>query len=343
MNIFDIKNYDYYLPKELIAQEPIKNRDNSRLLVFDRKSGKIFHDSFYNIHKYFNKDDILVLNNTQVIPARFFGNKADTNAKIEVLLLNNIEEKKWNVLLKNSRRVKENDEIIINNNVKLKIIKKNGKEVIVESNVSNNDLINILWEIGVMPIPPYIKKNRLDSIHRSRYQTVYAKIPGSRAAPTAGLHFTEELLKKLRNNGIKITEVTLHIGLGTFNPVDTDDIRDYKIHTERYYISPETVEIINKAKQNNKKIITCGTTSLRALESASKNGMVSSNMESTSLYIYPGFKFNVSDYLITNLPKSSLYILVCAFAGIENIKRCYDEAIKKRYRFYSYGDVMLIK
>ncbi|MBP7791566.1 MAG: tRNA preQ1(34) S-adenosylmethionine ribosyltransferase-isomerase QueA [Candidatus Goldbacteria bacterium] len=340
-----MENYDYYLPKELIALEPIKKRDNSRLLVFDRSSGKISHDFFYNVYKYFNKDDVLVLNNTQVIPARIFGKKADTNAKIEILLLKNIDEKRWNVLVKNSRRVKENDVIIINNDVNLKIIGKIGKEVIVEFNLSYNDLINILWKIGVMPIPPYIKKNNLDPIHRLRYQTIYAKIPGSKAAPTAGLHFTKELLEKLQNNGIKITEITLHIGLGTFNPVDTVDIRNYKIHTEQYYIPPVTGKIINKAKKANNKIIACGTTSLRAIESANKNGMVSSTMESTSLYIYPGFKFSVSDYLITNfhLPKSSLYILVCAFGGIQNIKRCYDEAIKKRYKFYSYGDVMLIK
>lgn len=345
MDIYNIKTYDYNLPKELIAQEPIKDRDNSRLLVFDRNSCKIIHDFFYNIFKYFEAGDVIVLNDTKVIPARIYGKKAGTNAKIEILLLNNIRGKKWSVIMKNSRRIKENDEVIFNNNIKLNVIEKSGKEVIVEFNLSKDDLIKKIYEIGLMPLPPYIKKCQFDSIHKSRYQTIYAKNPGAIAAPTAGLHFTERVLNNLKNKKIKTAKITLHIGLGTFNPVDTTDIRDYKIHNEPYYISRSDARIINNAKLNNKKIIACGTTSLRALESANENNLIHSRNSFTSLYIYPGFKFNITDHLITNfhLPKTSLYILVCAFAGIKNIKRCYNEAIKNNYRFYSYGDVMLIK
>ncbi len=345
MNIYDLKNYDYTLPKELIAQEPIKNRDNSRLLVFDRITGKIIHDYFYNIHNYFNKEDVVVLNDTKVIPARIFGKKEKTNAKLEILLLDNIDEKKWNVMIKNSRRIKNNDEVIINNNLKMKIIEKNGKEVIVEFNLSKDDLLSELWHIGVIPLPPYIKKSKFDLLHKSRYQTIYAKNPGSKAAPTAGLHFTEKVMDNLKNKKIKIAKITLHIGLGTFNPIDTQDIRDYKIHKEWFCISDTAAIIINNAKQNNKKIIACGTTSLRALESSQNNGIIYPQESTTSLFIYPGFKFNITNCLITNfhLPKTSLYVLVCAFAGIENIKKCYNEAIKLNYRFYSYGDVMLIK
>jgi len=345
MNIYDLKNYDYMLPNGLIAQEPIKNRDNSRLLIFDRNSNKIIHDFFYNLHNYLNEGDVVVLNNTKVIPARIFGNKIKTNAKIEILLLDNLGEKKWNVMIKNSRRIKNNDEVIINNDLKLKILEKKGKEVIVEFNLSNNKLLGKLWDIGIMPLPPYIKKNKFDLVHKSRYQTIYAKNPGSKAAPTAGLHFTENVLDNLKNKKIKTAEITLHIGLGTFNPVDTRDIRDYKIHKEYFHISNSTAAIINNAKQKNKKVIACGTTSLRVLENSHKNKMIYPQNSTTSLYIYPGFKFNITDHLITNfhLPKTSLYILVCAFAGIENIKRCYNEAIENNYRFYSYGDVMLIK
>lgn len=345
MDIYDIKTYDYNLPKELIAQEPIQNRDNSRLLVFDRNSGKISHDFFYNIHNYFSEGDVVVINNTKVIPARIFGRKAKTGAKIEILLLEHLDEKKWNVMIRNSRRIRDNDEVIINNDLKLKIIRKTGKEVIVEFNLTADELLHKLWDIGTIPLPPYIKKNKFDFFHSSRYQTIYAKNPGSKAAPTAGLHFTENVMDNLKRRKIKIVEITLHIGLGTFNPVDTRDIRDYKIHKEPFYISGSSAGIINNARQKGKKIIACGTTSLRVLESSHKNGLAYPMDAFTSLYIYPGFKFRMTDCLITNfhLPKTSLFILVCAFAGIENTKRCYNEAIKNRYRFYSYGDVMLIK
>lgn len=345
MDIYDIKTYDYNLPKELIAQKPILKRDNSRLLVFDRNTGQISHDFFYNIHKYFNKGDVLVLNNTKVVPARIYGKKAITNAKIEVLLLDNIDEYTWKVMMKNSRRVNNDDDVIINNSIKFKIIEKIGKEVIVKFNLSKDALISKLWQIGIMPLPPYIKQNKFHSMHKKRYQTIYAKQQGSIAAPTAGLHFTKKVFNNLKKRGIKTAEITLNIGIGTFNPINVENIKKFKMHKEQYYVSSEAANVINYAKQKNKKIIACGTTSLRTLESSVKDNKILPQKSTTSLFIYPGFKFNITDYLITNfhLPMSSLYILVCAFAGIENIKRCYSEAIKNHYMFYSYGDAMLIK
>lgn len=339
--IFDLSNYDYKVPEALIAQEPLKRRDHSRLLVLERRTGKITHDYFYNIAKYFTSGDCLVLNNTKVIPARLFGRTEKTGAGIEILILDRKADRTWEVMMKNSRRVKEGDVIIFPDGIKTKIMKKTGKTVEVEFNLSETELKKKLWKSGVVPLPPYIKKGALQESHKNRYQTVYAEHEGAKAAPTAGLHFTEKLLKEISKKGVKTAHVTLHVGMGTFEAITEEDIRKHKMHEEEYTVDEQNAKLIN---ETTGRIIAVGTTSLRVIESAVKNNKMQAVHAKTGIYIYPGYEFNKTDVLVTNfhLPRTSLLALVSAFAGIDIIKKTYDTAIREKYRFFSYGDAMLI-
>jgi S-adenosylmethionine:tRNA ribosyltransferase-isomerase len=340
-NIFDLSNYDYKIPQELIAQEPLNQRDHSRLLVMERKTGKISHDFFYNIGKYFNSGDCLILNNTKVIPARLFGRTEKTGAAVEILILDKKEGRIWDVMMKNSRRVKPGEKVMFPEDIELKIIEKHGKTVEAEFNMDERNLKKILWKSGVIPLPPYIKKGALRQEHRQRYQTVYAEHEGAKAAPTAGLHFTEKLLEEIKNNGVKTAYVTLHVGLGTFEEISQGDIRKHVMHTEEYRVDENNAGLINESKG---RIIAAGTTSLRVIEAAYKAGKIPAKTDSTDIYIYPGYKFIRTNALITNfhLPRTTLLALVSAFAGIDNIKNAYQTAIIEKYRFFSYGDAMLI-
>lgn len=340
-----MKTSDFYynLPQELIAQVPLKKRDASRLLVLDKRIGKIEHKHFTEIIDYLVSGDTLVLNNTRVIPARIFGKREGYTGKIEVLLLKELENNKWECLVGPSKKVKEGTVLVFEDKLKGKVeeIKEEGIRVI---RFEYQGIWNqILDEIGAMPLPPYITASLED---KERYQTVYSKINGSAAAPTAGLHFTEELLKKIEQKGINIVYVTLHVGLGTFRPVKVDSVETHKMHSEYYEIDSRTCDIINETKKRGNKVICVGTTSCRVLESASEeDGIVCPKQEETRIFIYPGYKFKVVDNLITNfhLPESTLIMLVSALAGKENIMNAYNEAVKQRYRFFSFGDAMYIK
>lgn len=342
--IYDISNYDYEFDEKLIAQKPLQKRDNSKLLVLNKKTGEIIHDKFYNLMNYINPGDCLVINNTKVLPARLFGEKKLTSAKIEILLNNFLDENTAEVMMKNSRRLKNGDIILFPGGLSAEVLNKKGKLVDLKFNYKKVKIIEIFKKYGCMPLPPYIKQNKFDEFHKKTYQTIYSKKEGAKAAPTAGFHFTKDLLNKLKKNRIKIAQITLHTGIGTFEPVLVKDIREHKMHSEYFEINKKAADIINDAIQKNKDVIAVGTTSLRTMESSFENGKVIAKKAETSLYVYPGYKFKVVNKLITNfhLPKTTLFILVCAFAGIENIKKAYKEAIKNNYRFYSYGDAMLI-
>lgn len=340
-----MKTSDFYfdLPKELIAQTPLKDREKSRLLVLDKESGEIEHKNFTNIIDFLNEGDVLVLNNTRVIPARLLGKKENTGGKVEFLLLNNIEGDFWETLVKPGKKAKIGDIIEFGDGIlKAEVvdIKEGGTRKIkfIYDGIFNE----ILDELGEMPLPPYITEKLED---KERYQTVYSKIEGSAAAPTAGLHFTDELLEAIKEKGVNIAYITLHVGLGTFRPVKVDDVDNHEMHSEFFEVSKETAHIINKAKENNKKIISVGTTSTRTLESVSVDGRVKESRGWTDIFIYPGFKFKVIDSLITNfhLPESTLVMLVSALSSKENVLNAYEEAIKERYRFFSFGDAMIIK
>jgi len=327
-----LSDFDYSLPKELIAQYPLKRRDLARLLVLDRKKKSIKHCIFKEIINYLNKDDLLILNDTKVLPCRLKGRRL-TGGKVEILLLAQKNEANFLALIKPAR-LKVGEEIIFDNDgISAKIINRN--EVVFSS-----EDIDKIYQLGKIPLPPYIKREPqdLDNIY---YQTVYARYEGAVASPTAGLHFTKRLLKKIELSGINIGYITLHISYATFRPVKVDDITQHKMDKEYFYIPNETIELLKKTKLKAGRIITVGTTSLRALETYASSGQKSGY---TDLFIYPGYKFKMTDCLLTNfhLPRTSLFILVCAFAGEELIKKAYQEAIKKRYRFYSYGDAMLI-
>lgn len=337
-------DFNYNLPEELIAQTPIKDRSSSRLLVLDKKTGKIEHKHFFDIINYLEKGDTLVLNDTKVLPARLIGIKEETNAVIEVLLLKNIEEDKWECLVKPARRIK-NGTIISFGNGKLKA-KCYG---IADEGIRYFELLydgilyEILEDLGTMPLPPYIHEKLED---QSRYQTVYAKEIGSAAAPTAGLHFTKELLEKINQKGINICYITLHVGLGTFRPVSVDDVTKHKMHSEYYSISSEVANILKKTKDNGNKIIAVGTTTTRTLESVMlKYSEFRESNGFTDIFIYPGYQFRAIDSLITNfhLPKSTLVMLVSAFADRNKILNAYNIAVKEKYRFFSFGDAMFIK
>lgn len=339
----DTKDFWYFLPEDLIAQEPIYPRDNSRLLVLSKNEGKIKHGVFSDIIDYLNPGDCLVLNNTKVIPARLYGVKKQTNSFIEFLLLNRKSKDIWEVILRPGKKAKIGTEFIFGNNeLNAKIIDIiDGGNRIVEFQYEGL-FENVLDRLGEIPLPPYIKKKLNDT---QRYQTVYAEYDGSAAAPTAGLHFTEELLKRVANKGVNIAYITLHIGLGTFRPVKTDNIENHKMHSEYYEISKECAEMINNTKSTGGRVICVGTTSVRTLETAAwENGVIEERKGVTDIFIYPGYKFKITDGLITNfhLPESTLLMLVSALAGKDSVMNAYKEAISLKYRFFSFGDAMLI-
>ena len=338
-----VSDFNYNLPEELIAQVPIKNRDESRLMVLNKENKTIEHKVFKDIIDYLNPGDCLVINNTKVIPARLYGKKEITGANVEFLLLNRIEGDYWEVMVRPGKKLMPGSTVEFGNGIlKAEIIEKmeNGnRKVLFKYNGIFNEILN---EIGLMPLPPYIHEKLKD---KDRYQTVYAKYEGSSAAPTAGLHFTEELLEKIKEKGIEVANVTLHVGIGTFRPVKVENIEDHNMHTEHYYIKSEDVEKINKAKKEGHKVVAVGTTSCRVLESvANEKGLVHETEGDTSIFIYPGYKFKCIDCLITNfhLPESTLIMLVSALAGKEYIMNAYEEAVKEKYRFFSFGDAMFI-
>ena len=341
-----MKTSDFYydLPEELIAQEPLAERDKSRLMVLDKVTGEIEHKHFYNIEDMINPGDALILNDTRVLPARLYGVKEDTGGAIEFLLLIKHSLDTWEVILKPGRRAKPGARFVFGEGrLKAEIL-----DVINEGNrlvkfEYEGVFENVLDEFGEMPLPPYITKKLED---KDRYQTVFAKHNGSAAAPTAGLHFTPELLERLKSKGVKIGYVTLHVGLGTFRPVKADEITEHKMHSEFYVLPEETAELINKTKAEGGRIISVGTTATRTLETAGQNGMpLSASSGWTDIFIYPGKSFNVIDALITNfhLPESTLIMLVSALAGRENVLNAYNEAVKEKYRFFSFGDAMFIQ
>ncbi len=335
-------DYDYYLPEELIAQTPLQNRSESRLMVLNRKNQTIEHKVFSDIVDLFDENDVLVFNDTKVIPARIIGVKEETQAVIELLLLKDLGNNCWETLAKPQRRVKIGSIISFGNGeLKAKCIAKEDMGICKFELIYDGILVEILDRLGSMPLPPYIHEKLEDP---NRYQTVYAKHPGSAAAPTAGLHFTNEILEKLKAKGVELIFITLHVGLGTFRPVEEDDLTNHVMHEEYYEISKEAAEALNKAKASHKRIIAVGTTSTRTLESAYADGFKEC-CASTKIFIYPGYKFKAIDAQITNfhLPKSTLIMLVSALAGREFILKAYNEAVKENYRFFSFGDAMFIE
>ena len=339
----NVSDFNYNLPEELIAQDPLKKRSNSRLMVLDKITGEVEHKHFTDILEYLKKGDCLVINNTKVIPARLYGVKEDTGAAIEVLLLKRLDGDTWECLVRPGKKLRPGARVSFGDGIL--------KGEIVDILEEGNRLIRfeyegifeeILDKLGEMPLPPYITHKLLD---KSRYQTVYAKYDGSAAAPTAGLHFTEELLDEIRARGIKIAEVTLHVGLGTFRPVKVDNVLEHHMHSEYYEINREACDIINETKDRGGKVISVGTTSTRTLESAvDDDGHLSPKSGDTDIFIYPGYEFKVIDGLITNfhLPQSTLIMLVSALAGREHVLAAYEAAVSERYRFFSFGDAMLI-
>ena len=339
----DVKDFDYYLPEELIAQDPLEDRSSSRLMVLDKKTGEIQHKIFKDILDYLKPGDCLVLNNTKVIPARLFGVKEDTQAKIEILLLKRKENDIWETLVKPGKKAKPGTKIIFGDGLlvgEVIDVVEDGNRLIQFS--YEGIFEEILDQLGQMPLPPYITHTLKD---KNRYQTVYAKYDGSAAAPTAGLHFTKELLEKVKAKGVDIAEVTLHVGLGTFRPVKVENVLDHHMHSEFYMVSAEAAEKINATKDRGGRVISVGTTSTRTLESAAdESGRLKECSGWTEIFIYPGYKFKLIDCLITNfhLPESTLVMLVSALAGREHVLAAYEEAVKEKYRFFSFGDAMFI-
>ncbi|WP_105176226.1 tRNA preQ1(34) S-adenosylmethionine ribosyltransferase-isomerase QueA [Clostridium cagae] len=340
----NVKDFDFYLPEELIAQHPLEKRDTSRLMVLDKETGEISHKNFYDIIDYLNEGDTLVLNNTRVMPARLIGEKEGTSGKIEFLLLKRVEKDRWECLAKPGKSARVGRRFTFGDG-KLKAevveVKDNGNRIV--EFYYEGIFEEVLDSLGEMPLPPYIHERLED---RERYQTVYSKENGSAAAPTAGLHFTEELLHKIKDRGINIAYVTLHVGLGTFRPVKVDTIEDHEMHSEYYHLSKEDAEVINATKKRGNKVISVGTTSTRTLETiADEDGNVKETNGWTNIFIYPGYKFKVVDRLITNfhLPESTLIMLVSTLAGKEHVMNAYEEAVKEKYRFFSFGDAMFIK
>lgn len=335
-------SYFYELPEELIAQVPVEPRDTSRLLVYDRKTGKINDKRFYNIIDYLKQGDVLVLNNTRVLPARLLGYKEDTGAKIEILLQKRIDLKKWEVIAKPFKRLKEGTKVVFSEKLSCQIIEKGEYGSCIIDFEFDGVFEQRLSEVGQMPLPPYIHEKLKD---KERYQTVYSKIEGSSAAPTAGLHFTDKLLEKIREKGVEIVEVLLHVGLGTFRPVKEDNILNHQMHSEYIELSEKNAEIINKAKKDNRRVIAVGTTSVRVLEScAEKEGIIIPQKRDTDIFIYPSYKFKIVDAIITNfhLPESTLIMLISAFAGYDETMKIYKHAVEEKYRFFSFGDAMFI-
>ena len=339
----NLSDYDYDLPESFIAQTPLKDRSSSKLMILDKDNGNILHDHFYNIKNYLKKGDVLVLNDTKVMPARIFGKKVSTNAKIELLLLNNLEGDTWECLSRPAKRLSVGTIIDFGSTLTGEVVKK-LEDGIVHINFKYEGIfLNILDKIGTMPLPPYIHEKLID---QNRYQTVYANFLGSAAAPTAGLHFTKELLMELESMGVIIAYVTLHVGLGTFRPVEVEDINKHHMHSEYYLMNEEVASILNKAKEEGRNIYAVGTTSTRVLETVMTkyNKFISCN-GTTDIFIYPGYEFKAIDGLITNfhLPKSTLLMLVSALSKREYILNAYEEAKKNNYRFFSFGDSMFIK
>ena len=337
-----VTDFDYDLPKELIAQTPIEKRDESKLMVLDRSNETIEHKKFKDIVEYLKPGDVLVRNNTKVIPARLYGKKV-TGANVEFLLLNNIEGDIWECIVRPGNKLHVGAKVIFGDGLLRAEVLDTMEGGTRKVKFSYEGIFNeILDKIGLMPLPPYIHESLKDN---NRYQTVYAKYDGSAAAPTAGLHFTEELLQKLQRMGVEIANVTLHVGIGTFRPVKEENVEEHKMHTEHFYIKKEDVEKINNAKKEGRRVIAVGTTSCRVLETiADENGFVKETEEDTGIFIYPGYKFKCLDGLITNfhLPQSTLLMLVSALAGKDYIMRAYKEAVKEKYRFFSFGDAMFI-
>ena len=339
-----VADFNYELPEELIAQTPIKNRDESRLMVLDRENKTIEDRTFKDILEYLKPGDCLVRNNTKVIPARLYGVKDETGANVEFLLIKRIEDDFWEVMVHPGRRLKIGTKVTFGNGLLkaeiLDVLAGGNRKVKFEYNGIFNEILD---EIGLMPLPPYIKEKLKD---KNRYQTVYAKNEGAVAAPTAGLHFTEELFSEISKKGIEVANVTLHVGIGTFRPVKVENIEDHDMHSEHYYIKKEDADKINTTKKNGGRIIAVGTTSCRVLESvADENGYIKETEGDTNIFIYPGYKFKCIDGLITNfhLPESTLIMLVSAFADKDYIMKAYKHAIDEKYRFFSFGDAMFIK
>ena len=340
-----MKTSDFYydLPEELIAQDPLEDRTASRLLVLDRKTGAVKHKIFSDVIDYLNKGDCLVINNSRVIPARLIGEKEGTGGKVEVLLLKRRANDVWETLVKPGKKLRPGAKITFGDGR----LRAEVLEVVEEGNRLvkfhyEGIFEEILDSLGEMPLPPYITHKLED---KEMYQTVYAKFDGSAAAPTAGLHFTKELLNKIEEKGIKIASITLHVGLGTFRPVKVDDVNNHHMHTEWYEVNAEAADIINETKRNGGRVICVGTTSCRTIESvADENGYMKAKTGETDIFIYPGYKFKIMDGLITNfhLPESTLVMLVSAFAGKENVLSAYETAVKERYRFFSFGDAMIL-
>lgn len=342
INYKSLDTYDYHLPENLIAQTPLEKRDESRLLIFDRKTKDIYHRHFKDITDFLKKGDVLVVNNTRVLPARLMAKK-DTGANVEILLLKRINLNNWEVLLKPGKRVKIGTILTISDELKCELIeiKQDGDRIV--RFYYNGVFEEILNRVGSMPLPHYIHEKLKD---KERYQTVYNKVLGSAAAPTAGLHFTPELIKKIQDMGVEILELTLDVGLGTFRPCKEKDITKHVMHTEHYRLTQDVADKINKAKIENRRVIAVGTTSVRTLETVAKNGMpLEASEGDTSIFIYPPYEFKVVDAVITNfhLPKSTLLMLVSAFAGYENTMNIYETAVENQYRFFSFGDAMFIE
>lgn len=340
-----ITDFDFELPDGLIAQEPAEKRENSRMLVLNRYEQTFSGEHFYNFPKFLRKDDVLVLNNTKVFPARLFG-ETETGAKAEVFLVREIQTKVWETLARPARRLKSGKKILFGENLKAEVLeKKTGGRIIIQFE-TNENFDEVLDEIGKTPLPPYIKREASEpDKDRERYQTVFARERGAIAAPTAGLHFTPQILSEIKNLGVEIAEITLHVGYGTFEPVRVSDLSEHKVLPEHCEINLETADILNRAKAENRRIIAVGTTTTRALETALlKNEKFTTGKFSADLTITPGYRFKAIDGLLTNfhLPQSSLLVLVSTFAGYEFIMKAYKHAVLEKYRFYSYGDCMLI-
>ena len=338
-----VSDFNYKLPENLIAQHPYDKRDEARLMVLNRKEKTIEHKIFRDIINYLKPGDCLVINNTKVIPARLYGKK-ETGANVEFLLLKNIEGDIWECIVRPGNKLKPGTKVIFGEGILkaeiLEVLDDGNRKIKFEYNGIFNEILD---QIGLMPLPPYITEATKED--NKKYQTVYAKYDGSAAAPTAGLHFTEDLLQKIRNKGVEIASVTLHVGIGTFRPVKVEDVENHQMHSEHYYIKKEEADKINKAKASGNRIIAVGTTSCRVLESASdENGMVKEIEDDTNIFIYPGYKFKCIDSLITNfhLPESTLIMLVSSLATKDFIMEAYNEAIKKNYKFFSFGDAMFI-
>ncbi len=340
-----MKTSDFYydLPEELIAQTPIEPRDHSRLLVMDRKTGELTHRHFYDILDYLREGDCLILNDSRVLPARFFGVKEGTGANVEFLLLKNLAEKRWETLTRPGRKAKPGTSFTFGDGLMRAIVRdvtEDGNRIVDFE--CEGSFYEKLDQLGQMPLPPYIHEKLKD---KERYQTVYSRELGSAAAPTAGLHFTKELLEKVRQKGVRIGFVTLHVGLGTFRPVKVDDVTNHKMHSEHYVLPEETAALINETKKNGGRVISVGTTSCRTLETvAKKEGCICKSEGWTDIFIYPGFQFEVLDGLITNfhLPESTLIMLVSAFSDSEKVRHAYEVAVQEKYRFFSFGDCNLI-